>query len=182
MIGTSLVWNRLRGVIVVGCFYLVCFGGIAVEAFEVSRQKSSSEKMKKLRPPNLVVLIKKPDLGGDYVLGMYEVEIDKRDQSLRRFKLWEEWPYNLKVRRESVRCNSEGPLRVKRDSKSIYVRRLNPGGLITPVNREDHLVWWAACVPEMAGVDPSTLKKKALSLGFSTFLVEKQEVLRIPKR
>jgi hypothetical protein len=44
-------------------------------------------------------------------------------------------------------------------------------------NREDHLVWWAACVPEVAGTDPATLREKALELGFSTLLSERQEQL-----
>jgi hypothetical protein len=44
-------------------------------------------------------------------------------------------------------------------------------------NRENHLVWWAACVPEMAGTDPATLREKALSLGYSTLIPERQELL-----
>ena len=106
--------------------------------------------------------------------------IDEANGDLRRFKLWQEWPEELKVRSETVRCNTERPIRVKRDSKAIYVSSLNPGGKITSVNLEDHMVWWAACFPEMAGVDPSKLTKKAVSLGFSTGLIENQEVLRLP--
>ncbi len=174
--------TRIDRWICYGCLSLVALCSFLTVPLEASASKSSIEEIRKLRPPKLVVLIQKPALGGDYVLGIYGVEIDENDENLRRYKIWEEWSYNLKVRSESVRCNPEGPLRVKRDSMAIYVRRLNPGGLITSANQEDHLVWWAACVPEMAGIDPSTLKGKALSLGFSTGLVEKQEVLSLPSR
>ena len=54
---------------------------------------------------------------------------------------------------------------------------VNPGGSVNASNREDHLVWWAACVPEMAGTDPATLREKALSLGYSTLIPERQELL-----
>jgi hypothetical protein len=71
-------------------------------------------------------------------------------------------------------------MRVTRDKSAIYLQRLNPGGLVTSANRENHLVWWAACEPELAGEDPSELTEKAKSLGFSTLQVESQEILRLP--
>ena len=37
-------------------------------------------------------------------------------------------------------------------------------------------MWWAACVPEVAGTDPATLRQKALDLGFS-LIPERQEQL-----
>ena len=182
MVEKFLDLARINRWICFGFLSLVGFCGFLTVVSEASGHKSSYGEIQKLRPPNLVVLIQKPGLGGDYVLGIYGIEIDQNDPNLRRYKIWEEWSYDLKVRSETVRCNPEGPLRVKRDSKSIYVRRLNPGGLINSANQEDHLVWWAACVPEMAGIDPSTLKGKALSLGFSTGLVENQEILTLPSR
>ena len=99
---------------------------------------------------------------------------------MRRYKLWKEYPNDLVIPTESVNCSLDAPVRVKRDEAAIYVRRLNPGGLITEANREDHLVWWAACVPEQAGVDPVTLAGKAKELGYSTLLVESTETLRLP--
>ena len=63
---------------------------------------------------------------------------------------------------------------MKRAPYVDYVRSLNPDGLITEFNREDHLVWWAACVPEVAGTDPATLRQKALDLGFSTLIPKQQ--------
>ncbi len=167
-------WSRF---IALSLIALYCFAGIPAESYG---RKEAMEKRKKLRPPELLTLLIKPHAGGDYLLGMYEVEKGESDKSLRRFKLWQEWPYELKVHTESVRCNHETPLRVKRDSIAIYVRRLNPGGEITQFNREDHLVWWAACFPEMAGVDPATLGNKARALGYSTNLIENQEILKLP--
>ncbi len=148
----------------------------SVYAYSGDRQERSN-RIRESRPADLVVLMKKPHVGGDYLLGMYALEKDKFDLELRRFKLWREWPHDLKVHSESARCNIYEPLRVKQDSDAIYVRRINPGGLISEVNREDHLVWWAACVPELAGKDPEKLHSKALSLGYPTNLIESQEIL-----
>ncbi|MFL0744309.1 MAG: hypothetical protein AB8A48_08790 [Prochlorococcus sp.] len=171
-----LRYLRIAGLSLTALFFFCIPPTEAIDREEVI------EQMKKNRPANLVVLIKRPDVGGDFLLGLYALKKDKSDPDLRRFKLWKEWPYDLNVHTESVRCNPEEPLRVTRDGRAIYVRRLNPGGVVTPVNREDHLVWWAACVPELGGTDPATLKDRALSLGYSTVLVESQEVLVEPVR
>ena len=113
---------------------------------------------------------------------MYSLEQDEADPDLRRYKLWQESFDDLNIYSETVRCSLDEPIRVKRDSTSIYVRRLNPGGVVSQVNQEDHLVWWAACVPDLAGSDPSTLKKAALARGYTTGLVEYQEVFNAPQR
>ena len=182
MVESSVALSRMRcsfrivGLSLTALFLLCLRPSEAIEPQEVI------EQMKKSRPANLVVLIKRPDVGGDYLLGMYALKTDKFDQDLRRFKLWQEWSYDLNVHTESVSCSPEEPLRITRDSRAVYVRRLNPGGIVNPANREDHLVWWAACVPELGGTDPTNLKDKALSLGYSTVLVESQEVLVGPVR
>jgi hypothetical protein len=108
--------------------------------------------------------------------------MDPADPDLRRYKLWRESPENLIIPTESVSCSRTDPMRVTRDKSAIYLQRLNPGGLVTSANRENHLVWWAACEPELAGEDPSALKEKAKSLGFSTLQVESQEILRLPSQ
>ena len=171
-----LRYLRIAGLSLTALFFFCIPPTEAIDREEVI------EQMKKSRPANLVVLIKRPDVGGDFLLGIYALEIDKSDPDLRRFKLWKEWSYDLNIHTESVSCNLERPLRVTRDGRGLYVRRLNPGGVVNPVNREDHLVWWAACVPELGGTDPATLKDRALSLGYSTVLVESQEVLVEPVR
>ena len=153
-----------------------------LDSIEAIERKDVIERIRKLRPADLVILIRKPDLGGEYLLGMYSIEKDKADPELRRFKLWQESFDDLNIYSETVRCSTDEPIRVKRDATSIYVRRLNPGGEVTKLNQEDHLVWWAACVPGLAGSDPATLKKAALARGYTTGLVEYQEVLKAPRR
>ena len=148
---------------------------------ETSLRQKTLEKLRASRPSDLVVVDQR-EVGGTYTLGIFAVQNDPADPALRRYKLWRESPDNLVIPTESVSCSQIEPLRVTRDQTAIYLNRLNPGGLITPVNRENHLVWWAACVPEVAGNDPSMLKEKAKELGFSTLQVESQEILRLPSQ
>jgi len=140
-------------------------------------RKDVLEQMRKSRPTDLKILIEKPDAGGNLIIGIFSIKTGGRDSELRQYKIWEESPADLNIYGESVDCSVSNPLRVKRTSTSVYVRTLNPGGPVTDTNREDHLVWWAACVPEMAGMDPATLREKALSLGYSTLIPERQELL-----
>ena len=138
------------------------------------------DQMRRMRPADVTTLETRPVANGTYTLGIFSISTDAADPALRRYKLWKEYPDDLVVPTESVSCSLDAPLRVKRDELAIYVRRLNPGGLITEANREDHLVWWAACVPDQAGVDPASLTGKARELGYSTVLVEGTETLRLP--
>ena len=94
--------------------------------------------------------------------------------------MWQEYADDLVVPSESVSCSREEPLQMTRDNDAIYIRKLNPGGPLRLSTREDHLVWWAACHPELAGQDPVSLTDKARELGYSTLLIESQEVLRLP--
>ena len=140
------------------------------------------EQMKRMRPAGIKVLETRPVAGGTYTLGIYAIAKDPADPELRRYKLWREYPDNLVVPTESVHCSKDAPTRVTRDKEAIYVWRLNPGGVITDANRENHLVWWAACVPAQAGIDPATLTTEARKLGYSTVLIEAMEVLKLPPR
>ena len=142
----------------------------------ISRQEVL-EQMKKSRPKDLQVLMEEPDAAGPRIIGIYGIKPGGGDGTLRSYSLWEESPSDLNVYVESVDCGVDNPLRVKRTLSAVFVRHLNPGGPILEGNREDHLVWWAACVPEVAGTDPATLREKALELGFSTLLSERQEQL-----
>ena len=135
------------------------------------------EQMRQSRPADFKVLIERPAPVGTLSIGIYGVKPASSNPDTRSYHLWEESASDLNVYTESVNCSTEKPLRVKRTPTAIYVRFLNPGGLITDVNREDHFVWWAACIPEVAGTDPSTLRQKALDLGFSTLIPEQQEQL-----
>ena len=141
-----------------------------------SRQDVMDE-MKAQRPEDLQVLIQRPVAGGQLTLGIYSIEPVAIDPQSRRYRLWEESPTDLNIYFESVHCSPSRPVRVKRTESAVYVRTLNPGGAVTDINREDHLVWWAACVPEVTGTDPGLLRQKALDLGFSTLITERQEQL-----
>lgn len=140
------------------------------------------EQMKRMRPAGIKVLETRPVAGGTYTLGIYAIAKDPADPELRRYKLWREYPDNLVVPTESVHCSKDAPTRVTRDKEAIYVWRLNPGGVITDANRENHLVWWAACVPAQAGIDPATLTTEARKRGYSNVLIEAMEVLKLPPR
>ena len=137
------------------------------------------EQMKAMRPVDLVVL-DQGEGAEEYTLGIFAVSGDPADPEMRKFKLWQESADNLVIPSESVNCSREEPLRVTRDTEAIYVRKLNPGGTWHASTREDHLVWWAACHPDLAGQDPAGLADKARELGYSTELIESQEVLRLP--
>ena len=150
---------------------------LAPLAVEAISRKEVLEQMKESRPKDLQVLMEEPDAGGPRIIGIYVIKSGGGGGTLRSYSLWEESPSDLNVYVESVDCGVDNPLRVKRTLSAVFVRHLNPGGPILEGNREDHLVWWAACVPEVAGTDPATLREKALELGFSTLLSERQEQL-----
>lgn len=148
-----------------------------VDPLQAIDRKDVLEQMRNSRPSDLQILIEKPDAGGNLVIGIYAIKRGKTDPDLRSYQIWEESPADLNIYSESVSCSLQSPLRVKRTLNAVYVNTVNPGGSVNASNREDHLVWWAACVPEMAGTDPATLREKALSLGYSTLIPERQELL-----
>ena len=150
----------------------------AVQAVPVDRE-SLLEQMKAMRPVDLVVLDQR-DGADAYTLGIFAINKDPADPELRRFKLWQEYADDLVVPSESVSCSREEPLRMTRDNNAIYIRKLNPGGPLRLSTREDHLVWWAACHPTLAGKEPESLGEQARELGYSTQLIESEEVLRLP--
>ena len=150
----------------------------AVQAVPVDRE-SLLEQMKAMRPVDLVVLDQR-DGAHAYTLGIFAISKDPTDPELRRFKLGQEYAEDLVVPSESVSCSREEPLRMTRDNDAIYIRKLNPGGPLRLSTREDHLVWWAACHPTLAGKEPETLGEQARELGYSTQLIESEEVLRLP--
>ena len=150
-------------------------------AWSIDR-KDVLEQMKKSRPQDLIVLIEEPDAGGNRIVGLYGLTKEAGNATLRRFSIWEESPADINIYKETANCSPTDPLRVKRTESAVFVRTINPGGPINDLNREDHLVWWAACVPELAGTDPATLREKALSLGYSTLVPERQEKLPVVPR
>jgi len=129
------------------------------------------------RPPGLVVLEERPSTAGLRVLGVYEVRPDPANADVRRVQLWQQQGHELKLSSDTLNCSATAPLRMTREGDRWIVRQLNPGGLISPANRIDHLVWWAVCHPEQAGRDPATLGELARQLGYSGELRESEQVL-----
>ena len=168
--------HSIRWVFSLGLLASAAFQPAVAEGFD---REQILEQMKASRPLDLVVIDQR-DGAQQYTLGIFAVEGDSVDPEMRRFKLWHESSDNLLIPTESVNCGLEQPLRVTRDTSAVYVRKLNPGGSMNASTREDHLVWWAACHPELAGQDPAGLADKARELGYSTELIESQEVLRLP--
>jgi len=160
---------------------LLAISGVQPGFAEPSLREKVLEQMRASRPADLVVLETR-ELRGTSLLGIFAIQVDATDPDLRRYKLWRESPENLVIPTESLSCSRTEQMRVTRDQNAMYLNRLNPGGLITSANREHHLVWWAACEPEHAGEDPSSLTEKAKELGFSTLQKESQEILRLPSQ
>jgi hypothetical protein len=129
------------------------------------------------RPPGMALLFERTIPGGPQALGVYAITPDPAEPGLKRIKVWEELPNDVKVRSETIRCSIAAPTRVTNDGRHLILRELNPGGAISSANRIDHLVWWAACFPEQAGKDPAGLRPLALQLGYSGFRVERELVL-----
>ena len=134
------------------------------------------------RPPTLVLLSERIVPGGKQATGVYGIEVDPAFADVRRVKVWLELPNDMQVRNETIHCNAKAPMRVTTDGRDLIVRQLNPGGLITPSNRLDHLIWWAVCVPELAKQDPAGLRPKALELGYSGHLQESEQRVPAPSR
>ncbi|SBO44896.1 hypothetical protein [Cyanobium sp. NIES-981] len=129
------------------------------------------------RPAGLVVLDEKPRPEGPLVLGVYGPKADPAVPGLWRAQLWRQLGSDVRIQTDTVRCTAAEPMRITDDSGRLLIRSINPGGVITPANRVDHLVWWAVCHPEHAGQDPAGLTAVARRLGYSTTLRESEQVL-----
>lgn len=132
-------------------------------------------------PPDLVELRRRATAEGPEVVGVFNVRTDPAQPDLRRVQLWQARGSELVVSTDVVRCSPTAPGRLTglggAAGRRMVLRSLNPGGVITSANRLDHLVWWAACVPELAGRDPATLVEEAHRRGFHGGLQEREEIL-----
>jgi hypothetical protein len=137
-------------------------------------------------PDDLVVLVKKVGFKGPYRLGVFGRKADPSDPQVWRINLWEQTLDRVFLSTDVLNCSPRQPMRITggsaQGSGRLILRDLNPGGPITPINRLDHQIWWAACFPEQAGKDPATLAAEARRLGFSGTLVEREQVVPIPRR
>lgn len=132
-------------------------------------------------PPDLLVLTKRSTLKGRWRLGVFGRQPDPSQPLVWRLKIWEQTEDRVIVSTDVLNCGPTQPMRVTGGSGEargvLILRDLNPGGAITPANRLDHQIWWAACFPEQAGRDPATLGPEARRLGFSGTRLEREQVV-----
>jgi hypothetical protein len=134
------------------------------------------------RPPGFKVLLDKVTHRGREVVGIYGAVAEPGQRGLWRVQVWEELDDRVTVATDKIGCSVSNPMRITGTANRLLVRELNPGGIITPANRLDHLMWWAVCVPAEVGRDPATLSPLARQLGYSGRLPERQQVLMLPSR
>jgi hypothetical protein len=133
-----------------------------------------------------VVLLNRVGIRGPYRLGVFGRKPDPNDPQVWRISLWEQTLDRVFISTDVLNCSPKQPMRITGGSAQgtgrLSLRDLNPGGTITPINRLDHQIWWAACFPEQAGKDPATLGAEARRLGFPGTLVEREQVVPGPRR
>lgn len=118
------------------------------------------------RPPDLVILQEKTTFRGPETIGLYGRVAEPGQSGQWRVKIWRETIDRLVLDSESIDCRPGRATRIGSVDNRVVVQTLNPGGLITPANRLDHLIWWATCEPQLAGRDPAQLGAEARRLGF----------------
>jgi hypothetical protein len=114
---------------------------------------------------------------GREVVGIYGLVAEPTQPGMWRVQVWEELDDRVTVATDKIGCSVAAPLRITGTSRRLIIRELNPGGVITPANRLDHLMWWAVCFPDQAGRDPAGLGPLARQLGYSGLLPEREQVL-----
>jgi len=118
------------------------------------------------RPPDLLVVQERTTVLGPETIGVYG-RVPEPDQPGRwRVRVWRETLDRLSLGSDAIDCRPGNATRIASVERRVVLRTLNPGGLITPANRLDHLIWWATCFPEQAGRDPALLADEARRLGF----------------
>lgn len=134
------------------------------------------------RPKGFKVLMDRVTHRGREVVGIYGLVSEPTQPGMWRVQVWEELDDRVTVATDKIGCSTTSPLRITGSSRRLVIRELNPGGVITPANRLDHLMWWAVCVPEQAGKDPASLGPLARQLGYSGRLLEREQVVLGPGR
>jgi hypothetical protein len=129
------------------------------------------------RPPGLLLLLEKVSTQGPYAFGMFNPKPDPVLPSLWSVQIWQEVSDRVSISSERLNCDPRTPMRILRNGASLELRHLNPGGVVTPSNRLDHLLWWAVCHPPLAGREPAGLTAEARRLGHSGQLVERLELV-----
>ncbi len=134
------------------------------------------------RPPGLIVIRDRVTHRGREVVGLFGRVADPAQEGLWRVRVWEELDDRVTVATDKIGCSITSPMRITGTADRLIIRELNPGGVITPANRLDHLMWWAVCVPAQAGRDPASLGPLARQMGYSGRLPEREQVLIGPGR
>ncbi len=134
------------------------------------------------RPKGFKVLLDRVTHRGREVVGIYGLVSEPNQPGMWRVQVWEELDERVTVATDKIGCSPTSPLRITGSARRLVIRELNPGGVITPANRLDHLMWWAVCVPEQAGKDPASLGPLARQLGYSGRLPEREQVVIGPGR
>ncbi|MDM7952429.1 MAG: hypothetical protein QUV07_04310 [Cyanobium sp. CZS 25K] len=134
------------------------------------------------RPKDFRVLQDRVTHRGREVVGIYGLVSEPAQPGMWRVQVWEELDDRVTVATDKIGCSLTSPLRITGTARRLIIRELNPGGVITPSNRLDHLMWWAVCVPDQAGKDPATLGPLARQLGYSGLLPEREQVVLGPGR
>jgi hypothetical protein len=129
------------------------------------------------RPKGFKVLLDRVTHRGREVVGIYGQVSEPSQPGMWRVQVWEELDDRVTVATDKIGCSPTSPLRITGSARRLVIRELNPGGVITPANRLDHLMWWAVCVPEQAGKDPASLGPLARQLGYSGRLPEREQVV-----
>ena len=119
------------------------------------------------RPADLRIILERTSFRGPETIGVYGRVPEPGQPGQWRVKIWREKLDRLVLDTESIDCRPGHATRIGTDESRVVVQTLNPGGLITPANRLDHLIWWATCAPEQAGRDPALLAAEARRLGFN---------------
>lgn len=129
------------------------------------------------RPADLRIILERTSFRGPETIGVYGRVPEPGQPGQWRVKIWREKLDRLVLDTESIDCRPGHASRIGTDQSRVVVQTLNPGGLITPANRLDHLIWWATCAPEQAGRDPALLAAEARRLGFNGQQQESTQVL-----
>jgi hypothetical protein len=140
-------------------------------------QSLDLQKPENYRPPGMLILQERTIPYGKEVIGIYAIRPASDIPGGKRLKVWQELVNDVKVRNETLRCDTTAPARVTSNGSQLMMLELNPGGFVGSHNRLSHLIWWAACVPEQAGKDPNSLQAVARKLGFSGNLIEREHLL-----
>ena len=144
--------------------------------------QGESRSNEESRPKGFRVLLDRVTHRGREVVGIYGLVAEPAQPGMWRVQVWEELDDRVTVATDKIGCSVTAPLRITGSSRRLVIRELNPGGVITPANRLDHLMWWAVCVPEQAGRDPASLGPVARQLGYSGLLPEREQVVLGPGR